>query len=357
MNFQGLGETKGFSGLSSVLPPLRSVVSLHKRGINCCTGGRSKQIGGQQCQCSENKTSYDLYYPSLLSSFPNRPVDQFWRHHQHRLGISPRSRFPGKGDFFGVGLFNRFFIRGMFVAGEQYVWSPIRSLLDILDQFYTVSCSSFSWNETDQKPAFGINGGMVPQITLQGIRFNLLFQHLFFLSDERPPFVELNLFRQRGKKKPTHHEVLWRAHHSSEHIASRYPYSTQAGGSWLGFRTPPGYGRAGRELFLGGGGIPIELSPSARRTELHKSCIGPFESPSRFHSSRKTSSSLCHASQRPGNPCFDNRTYRLNAHQMPLSSFPPGKNGSWYLNQGGKYTKFSYFRTPPGFQFGQIWAN
>lgn len=321
MNFQVFGETVGLAAFSGILSSVGSVVPFHDRGIDQFADRRSQQIGCQKSKGSENQLSQHFHNPTVFPSLPHSCIAEFRGDSDNWLGISSWSRIPWSGNLFAINFLDSTFIRCMLITGEKDVCLSTRSFFNLLDYLFTILGCPWAWNDREQKTTFRINRGVVPTIALAFI-FRLAVVHcLFFLSDERPLFVELNLSGLRGKKKPARREHLERVYRSISHIESPCPYSHPATGWWPGFRSlPEGVPSKIGRLFPKDATQKGEFLVS-QRSDNHTSRKESSESSCQLHSSRKTADCPCSEVQTAYNPYSDNKRPLWDAEKNPL--LPP----------------------------------
>jgi len=311
--------------------------------------GRSQQIGSQEGKGSEYQLSNHVHNPTLFSSLPHCCIAEFRGNHGHWLGLSSSPGLLWPGNLFSIDLLDSAFIRRMLVTGEKDVRLSSCSLPNLSDNLFAVLGCPWSRNDCEQKTTFRVNRSMVPNIAFVFIFRTVGVHCLFFLSDERPLFVELNLSGLRGKKKPAHHEDLEHVHRSSSHTESRCPCSPPAGGLWREFRNLPEGGPAKIERFFQRDATQKEGFLASPRSDNRMSCNESFESSPRFHSSRKTGDCPCSEVQIGYIPCSDSKRPRWDAEKSPLLPplFKVSRNGTGKRREST--AKNCYFRTRPLF--------
>ena len=318
MDFRIFRETQRFPSFSRVLAPISSIVPFHKCSVYGFAGRGIGQECHQEQHGAKDQGPVNLYNPALFPSFPNSGIAKLFGDNDFWMRWPARSGFSCRKNLLPINSLDCGLIRSMFVAGEKNVPAAARSLLDVFDHPFTVFRCSFPMNHRKDKTTFGINGGMVPEISQVGRWGQFSIKHFLLFSDEPPLFVELNFFGLRGKKKPTRHERLQHASRPSWRIVSRYLCSRPKVDLWRVFHSPreddpEQIGQYPRRV-----GIPTMAFRAALRSNFRKSSNESFVSASSFHSTRKTVSYHGFVYHNPCNLCSGNRKLQLDVLKNPF---------------------------------------
>ncbi len=245
--------------------------------------------------------------PTFFSSLPHRCIAEIWGDHDHGFGLSSWPGLLWPRCLFAINLLDSAFIRCVLITGEKDACLSSSSLLNLLAHLFAVLGRPWSRNNREQKTAFRVNRGMIPNIA-RPLVFRIVVAHcLFFLSDERPLFVELNFFGVRGKKKPARHGRLEHVHRSISHIESLCPCSHPVAGSWPVFRSLPEGGPVKIAQLFPEDATQKEEFLVSQRSDIHTSCKESSGSSYRLHSSRKTAICPCSEVQTVYSPSSDNK--------------------------------------------------
>lgn len=319
MNLQILRKTKRLSPFPGIFSTVRSIVPFYKRSVYRFTDQRTNQIKKQQKISPKYQGFLNLYDSPVLTSFLYGRVAKVWGHLHLWLRWATWSRLSGQCDWHPISIYNGLFVRSMLIARNEQVGSSTSSPFYVINQSVTICSGSPAWNQANQQTTFGVNGSVVPLISLHGFSPDARLNQLFLLSHKGPFFIDLNFFCLRGKKKPTRREPFEHGSHLNGYTESRYLCSSVKDDWWCGFHSlrecDPKEKLLSRKVVE----TPKGLFPSAQKNVSGKLGNISYECSSLSHSSQQTSNSHLPEHQTEDNRGFDNRKLQGGEHSPGLT--------------------------------------
>ena len=303
-----LRETIGLTNLAAIPVAVGPVLSFHKRRVDFVADLRQLQRRHHSRHSPKDNAEVNLHHPPLPARLVDGRVPQPGRRFIVRcLGPARLSR-PLRHRLITIGFQDRPAVRLVFIAGYEVHRSVTGPLLEIRHQRLDLLDRPLARHHADHQAMLGIDGHMVPVVSLPSVVGVGRIAAFFLLAHKRPLFVELNLACIGGKRPRVRRGVGGRGRRPTDCNASPYLDAHPANGRFCERRSLPRYAPARRGLFPQVGSRRTAAYPFARKTVPCRFGSGAFASACSARSGRKPIGFRPRVFRNPGTQYSDNKT-------------------------------------------------
>jgi len=197
-----LGKSVRPPDLARILMPVRAIVPLDKGDVDVAAARRTTQGLLQILPAPINDSRADAHHPAPAAVFVDRRVQQSGRRTTARFGSAADPMLAAARIGLSVDLQDRFTVRLVLIAGDQTHPPASRATVEVPHETMHILAGPLARHQGDDQLVLGIQGHMVPVVPAPLIRRVVGITLFFLFAHEGPLFVELDLLRLRGKRRP-----------------------------------------------------------------------------------------------------------------------------------------------------------